>query len=292
MRDLIDARWYKFAKQVYQIGICFHIIYVVTISMYIRVTYMGQKITEIPSQGFLIAVGICLIFPTIYDGAQLWKRGRSYFKDFWNYVDIFHIFGGYFNIYLQIAIGPKSVMCKWLLVVLVMIMLFKLFFFLRIDEQLSIITTMIMACFADLRVFLFFFVTLLSFFGMTLNVLGEAPAAEYRYLHPQMAHLLNCLRTAVGDFNFEMLTNLSIGERILFWCVWLVVYLFGCLIFLNFIIAEVSSSYQRIREEIQSLIYKERAIMVKEVEDFLSDDYKRKHISKFPKYLVIRQPEK
>lgn len=100
VRDLIDARWFKFAKQVYMIGICFHLIYVITISMYIRVTYMGAKISEIPSQGFLIAVGICLIFPTIYDGAQLWKRGRMYFKDFWNYVDIFHIFGGYFNIYL------------------------------------------------------------------------------------------------------------------------------------------------------------------------------------------------
>lgn len=249
---------------------------------------MGKIIKEIPSQGFLIAIGVCLIFPTIYDGTQFWKRGRSYFQDFWNYVDLFHIFGGYFNIYLQVAIGPKHVACKWLLVVLVLVMLFKLFFFLRIDEQLSVITTMIMACFADLRVFLFFFVTLLAFFGMTLNVLGPAPAPEYRYLHPQVAHLLNCLRTAVGDFNFEMLANLSLGERLLFWCIWLIVFLFGCLIFLNFIIAEVSSSYTKIREEIGSLVYKERARMVKEVEDFLSEEYKKTNKKQFPKFLVVR----
>lgn len=170
-------------------------------------------------------------------------------------------------------------------------MLFKLFFFLRIDEDLSVITTMIMACFRDLRFFLFFFVTLLAFFGMTLNVLGPAPAAEYRHLPAQLAHLLNCLRISVGDFNFEMLSQLTLGERVLFWCIWLVVFLFGCLIFLNFIIAEVSSSYQDVRDQIDSLVYKERARMVKEVEDFLSEEFKESNKKHFPKYLVVREPE-
>ena len=107
-----------------------------------------------------------------------------------------------------------------------------------------------------------------------------------------MAHLLNCLRTAVGDFNFEMLANLTLGERVLFWCIWIIVFLFGCLIFLNFIIAEVSSSYTKVREKINSLVYKERAKMVEEVEDFLSEEYKYNNKNQFPKYLVVRKSEK
>jgi len=170
-------------------------------------------------------------------------------------------------------------------------MLFKLFFFLRIHEPFSIITTMIMACMTDLRVFLFFFVTLLGFFGLTLNVLGPAPSLEYRFLHQQAAHFLNCLRISVGDFNFDMLVGLTEGERALFWLIWLVVFLFGCLIFLNFIIAEVSNSYQNVSDQIDSLVYKERARMVKEVEDFLSEEYKATNKDRFPTYSVVRQQE-
>lgn len=43
-------------------------VYVVTLSLYIRATYMGAKIKEIPSAGFLVAVGVCLVYPAIYDG--------------------------------------------------------------------------------------------------------------------------------------------------------------------------------------------------------------------------------
>lgn len=68
VRDLIDARWFGFASGWYKIGFFFHSVYVVMLALYIRGTYLGAKIREIPSQGFLIAIGVCLLFPTIYDG--------------------------------------------------------------------------------------------------------------------------------------------------------------------------------------------------------------------------------
>lgn len=49
VRDFIDARWFGFASLWYKVGICFHIIYAIMLSLYIRATYMGAKITEIPS---------------------------------------------------------------------------------------------------------------------------------------------------------------------------------------------------------------------------------------------------
>ena len=39
-----------------------------------------------------------LIVTTLADGTQLVKNGKSYFQDFWNYVDIIHVIGGYINI--------------------------------------------------------------------------------------------------------------------------------------------------------------------------------------------------
>lgn len=46
--------------------------------------------------------------------------------------------------------------------------------------------------------------------------------------------------------------------------------IFSALIFLNFIIAEVSNSYQNVKTNIDSLIYRERAKLVMEAEDFMS----------------------
>jgi len=68
-----------------------------------------------------------------------------------------------------------------------------------------------------------------------------------------------------------MMEKLQDDEQIVFWVLWLLVFLGGCLIFLNFIIAEVSASYEKVKEDIDALTYKERAKMVREAEDFVSD---------------------
>ena len=65
----------------------------------------------------------------------------------------------------------------------------------------------------------------------------------------------------------------------------------SALIFLNFIIAEVSNSYAIVKEKIDALIYKERAAMIEEAEDIMSSSTKKTNKQKFPKYIVIRSLE-
>ena len=67
--------------------------------------------------------------------------------------------------------------------------------------------------------------------------------------------------------------------------------LFSALIFLNFIIAEVSNSYQKVKENIDALIYKERASLVMEAEDIMSASTKRQNKRKFPTYVIVREME-
>jgi len=88
-----------------------------------------------------------------------------------------------------------------------------------------------------------------------------------------------------------MMESLKDGERIVFWFLWLLVFVGGCLIFLNFIIAEVSASYEKVKEDIDALTYKERAKMVQEAEDFVSNERKLIDKASFPKYFVIREKE-
>ena len=64
---------------------------------------------------------------------------------------------------------------------------------------------------------------------------------------------------------------------------------FSCLIFLNFIIAEVSNSYVVVKEDIDALVQKERAQLILEAEDVLTDSIKLYNKTKFPKYVVVRE---
>lgn len=64
--------------------------------------------------------------------------------------------------------------------------------------------------------------------------------------------------------------------------------IFSSLIFLNFIIAEVSNSYAIVKENINAQIYKERAQLINEAEDILSQKTKSENKIKFPKYIVNR----
>jgi len=67
--------------------------------------------------------------------------------------------------------------------------------------------------------------------------------------------------------------------------------IFSALIFLNFIIAEVSNSYQTVKENIEALIYKERAGLIQEAEDIILESVKKNDKTKFPKYIIVREME-
>lgn len=59
---------------------------------------------------------------------------------------------------------------------------------------------------------------------------------------------------------------MTTNEEYLFWMVWGFGVYFGLLILLNFIIAEVTNSYEVISENITEYIYKERILLVAEAE--------------------------
>jgi hypothetical protein len=57
---------------------------------------------------------------------------------------------------------------------------------------------------------------------------------------------------------------------------------FSALIFLNFIIAEVSNSYSNINASVSKLVYKERAKLINEAEDVMSKKERETNLVKFP----------
>lgn len=69
---------------------------------------------------------------------------------------------------------------------------------------------------------------------------------------------------SLGDFDVGAASNLKPLEAKIYWIVWFFVVFVTCIVFLNFIIAEVSASYEKVKERLSSLFLKERASLTEE----------------------------
>lgn len=245
---------------------------------------------------YLYIIFCCLLYPLIYDGTQAIKQGASYLADPWNYMDLMHISLGYYNIYSQINVGTWELQSKIVMIFVTIVCLIKTFFFMRIVKSFSYIVTMIINVIIDLEVFMLFFIILIVMFSMIFDVIAPNPADEYKYVGLYWGNVLTTLRLSLGDFDFGVLeqtgeNELNKKQHILFWCTWVLMVIFSSLIFLNFIIAEVSNSYSNVKENIDALIYKERAGLINEAEDIKFKSTKINNKTQFPKYIVIRHME-
>lgn len=172
---------------------------------------------------------------------------------------------------------------------------------------------MIYTVIADLQVFLLFFSILIVLFAQIFAVLGvgnpnqdnafkdyvdavesgeeegDIPFEEYQNIGLFFGYLFYTLRIAMGDFDFDASTYLTEPENIIYWAMWLLVVVLTCIIFLNFIIAEASASYEKVKSSLTAMINKEMSALIGEAEGMFPPSHKTKLL--FPKYVIIREVE-
>ena len=160
-----------------------------------------------------------------------------------------HIFFGYLKIMFQLSDnGTWNIYSKILMIVVILTCLIKTLFFMKIFTNFSYIVTMIIGVVIDLKIFLVFFAILITMFSMIFNVISRNEAEEYKKIGYLAGNLFATFRLALGDFDFGLIDNKPLTKQhILFWVTWLIMVIYSSLIFLNFIIAEVSSSYNKVK---------------------------------------------
>jgi len=208
-----------------------------------------------------VGSNICLIYPTVYLLVQLCMKGPLFLMKRDQLIDNLHVCLGYYNIFTLYQISSHDEMyninnlfeCKVTTILQVFVSLYKMFEFLKVIKQFSYIVTMILQVMSDIRVFLLFFFVMTLFLSMIFNVISPNEAPEYRNVTKFWANFLNVMRLALGDFGFDLLSkhdnpelDLNYKQHIMFWILWLGMVLFSSLVFMNFIIAEVCSSYEHI----------------------------------------------
>jgi hypothetical protein len=214
---------------------------------------------------------------------------------------------------LHMTVDPFNILSKIVMIFVILQSIVRTFKSMRIIELYSPIVTMLSAVFYDLRIFLLFYMILVGMMSLLFGILGcsnpnfevnptfaikKAKATEvggdyvgqeYAGMHQLLANFIDTLKASMGDFG--SLVNASIDlnneDNILFWICLVLVLTVTCIIFLNFIIAEASASYEKVAGELPSYIMKQKATLIAESEELIPEWMKSQN--SFPKYIIIRE---
>jgi hypothetical protein len=170
-----------------------------------------------------------------------------------NYVDLSFIFCGYYNIYRQFYYVKSDFTSQLIMIICLVSALMKIFFFLRLFNTCTYIVNMIIRVVFDLRVFFTFYLSFIFIGSLSFDLIGISDSFKYSKIGPFGGSFMMLLQITVGKFEFEVLTadpDQPDWKHYLFWVIWYSYLLFGNVIILNFIIAEVGNSYATVKESI------------------------------------------
>lgn len=155
------------------------------------------------------------------------------------------------------------------------IILFKTFAFLRIFSWFNELITMLGQVTKDMGGFVTVYMIVIWILSLVFNAMGMTnlplfdengepadssykkakhstfPGVEYRFLPIWIAQFCAVLRLSLGDFDFSESSLLDPFENIIYWITWLFIVCLTNIVFLNFVIAEVSASYQKVKDMLE-----------------------------------------
>lgn len=76
----------------------------------------------------------------------------------------------------------------------------------------------------------------------------DSPGQIYENLGLFGGTVIETLRTSIADYSMDAAFDLPKADNYMFWIIWFVTVMVACIIFLNFIIAEASNSYNEVNE--------------------------------------------
>lgn len=168
--------------------------------------------------------------------------------------------------------------------VLALLGFLKLLSLLRIYDNISFIIKMLGIVVLELLPFLILFIG----FGGTFAVVITALDMDVTYLEEDrdpysglggMAYFFFVLRTSFGDFAVDSFRHMPTYQMYFTWTVWLVVIFCNTIVFLNFIIAVISDTYEQIMDTRLEEIYQKKAKLLIDMQSvFGKYSSKRTHI--------------
>lgn len=175
LQELIDFKWNATGYALHLFGFCIHCCYISILALYTKEVYIDGKGNDSGEENTLsLALLAGILYPALYETIQMFKNGfLDYITDTGNWIDLVYIGGSIIMSQLHRAEpGPYHFVGKLFMIVVVILAIRRTFTFLRIFRDLSPIVTMLTNVIWDLRIFLCFYVILLTLFSLIYGVIG------------------------------------------------------------------------------------------------------------------------
>eukprot|EP00347_Sterkiella_histriomuscorum_P017811 403347898 len=276
---IIDFKWNQYTKSFFKkqffifLVFCFSFIFEVMYSL----IYLNRREDPIVDDrnpivlySFKAVSLIVLSYFFVYELKQAIIQ-KGYLMEIWNFFDYSLIISYLAEIILD-ELAPSSdalVITKILIVTLIFL---KICFFLRIYNGFSFLVSMMAAVFIDLKYFLAFFVVFILQFGIIFAILFDATGIEEYNGIGIFSYFMMAFRTSSGDFNVDSYKDQSQILVIISWTIWIIAVMILNVMFMNFIIAVISESYEKVMQKLTAESYRVKVQMIFERELHFTDD--------------------
>jgi len=147
---------------------------------------------------------------------------------------------------------------------------------------------MLLSVFYDLRFFLLFFAMVVGAMTVMLQIVLKTSGESYDGIKG-IAFFILALRESIGDYDTQTIIDGTGGDfKILIWILWFVIIIVGNVVFMNFIIAVVSESYENCMERMIQSIQWAKLDMIEECENLMPLRYFENE-ELFPRYILVRR---
>ena len=110
---------------------------------------------------------------------------------------------------------------------------------------------MLQSVFSDLGYFILLYALVIILYGLIFTLIGVQVASDSEYMAyyngiSNFGYFVMSFRTSIGDFQVDSFNELNDSVIVFSWIVWVSAVLILNVILLNFIIAVISSSYEKV----------------------------------------------
>ena len=166
----------------------------------------------------------------------------------------------------------------------------KLSFLIRIWTKVSFLVRMLIVVFKELLIFLFYFLLVIGGLTVMAQIIIKESGDGYDGIKTA-AFFVIVLRQSIGDYDTSSIIEGTQDFKILAWLLWFLILIIGNIVFMNFIIAVVSESYENCMQQKIQLIYSAKLEMIEECEDLMPEWLFVTKRDWFPRFIIIRRQQ-
>jgi hypothetical protein len=237
---------------------------------------------------YLIGVAILVfnLFWVYVEVRQMILSGREYFTFFWNYLDVSSIIMNSAVVIMNFSDASFKDTNR-LAAISVLVLYFKLFYFLRIFFATAYLVRMIIEIMLDMKFFVGVLILATAAFGNAFYILGRNSADEDGNLAGDnyIDAFLFSYKIGLGDFSTD---GFNTKDEEMLWIFFLLNSMIILIILLNLLIAIMGDTFDRVQETQENSMFKELASMILENEFLFSRVREFSHA----KYILVIEPEK